>query len=147
MIKEAIYKLQPLINPQLYWLSSNTSNRVGADIFFPVNNNRIQLRENRMTGTSKGWVCKNTTKGDWYKSVLNKILPINKENFKNYFFQIHQHLFEKSEVDSITCEIEEQVNELNIFKFTMENIDSRYITDIFKLLFIHNPILRKPDIS
>ena len=144
--KGTIYKLQPLINPQLYWLSSNTSNRVGADIFFPVNNNRIQLRENRMTGTSKGWVCKNTTKGDWYKSVLNKILPIYKENFKNYFFQVHQDLFEKSEVDSITCEIEQQVNELNNFKFILESIDSRFITDIFKLLFINNPILHKPDI-
>lgn len=144
--KGAIYKLQPLINPQLYWLSSNTSNRVGADIFFPVNNNRIQLRENRMTGTSKGWVCKNTTKGDWYKSVLNKILPIYKENFKNYFFQVHQDIFKKSEVDSITCEIEEQVNELNNFKFIIENIDSRYIKDIFNLIFINNPILHKPDI-
>lgn len=144
--KGAIYKLQPLINPQLYWLSSNTSNRVGADIFFPVNNNRIQLRVNRMTGTSKGWVCKNTTKGDWYKSVLNKILPIYKENFKNYFFQVHQNIFKKSEVDSITCEIEEQVNELNNFKFIIENIDSRYIEDIFNLIFINNPILHKPDI-
>ena len=138
------YILNPKINPQLYWLSSNTSNRVGADIFFPVNNNRIQLQNNINDQTSKGWVCKNRINGNWYKAVLNKIIPLYIQNFKNYFYEEYLNQY-KINIDDINCEILVNENDLNSFKFSISNLNSTYLDNIIKILYENDFILNKPD--
>lgn len=140
------YILNPRINPQLFWLSSNTSNQVGADIFFPVNNNRIQLEYNRFTGTNKGWVCKNKTVGNWYIPVLNKIIPLYCESFKNYFYsQYIERLDFGIDKNDINCEIVENQNDLSGFKFSinLNSTDSLKLIDSCKIGGLKDSILGK----